>query len=37
VSTGLLERLDHSTLAKVFRGELIEPQRTVETERVISE
>jgi type I restriction enzyme, S subunit len=33
----LLDRLDHATLAKAFRGELVEPQRTVDTKKVISQ
>jgi type I restriction enzyme S subunit len=33
----LVERLDQATLAKAFRGELVEPQRTVEKKMVISQ
>jgi septal ring factor EnvC (AmiA/AmiB activator) len=33
----LLDRLDQATLAKAFRGKLVEPQRTVETKMVISQ
>jgi type I restriction enzyme S subunit len=33
----LIDRLDQATLAKAFRGELVEPQRTVETKMVISQ
>ena len=29
----LVERLDHSTLAKAFRRKLLEPQRTVRRQR----
>ena len=36
-ATRLLDRLDQATLAKAFRGELVEPQRTVETKMVISQ
>lgn len=36
-ATNLLDRLDSSTLAKAFRGELVEPLQTAETEMVISQ
>jgi type I restriction enzyme S subunit len=36
-AAALIDRLNQATLAKEFRGELVEPQQTVEKELVISQ